>query len=343
MVIEVRCTKRSRGRVCTVLSKVKILFIFSVYTSWFTCSVMSQAPKLSTGRDCLDWFLVSWEQLAELDKVACAGVSEMSASFEVGSLNEEWFFVRLKDEKTKIVSEYLEIQTVYANGAGAGYWRKQLRRGDTFGWATGDRSQPLSGFRKLTEKQQGNSMDDRNLEVLKIRYPDPFTLTVASASCYGEHYDWTFFANLFEKGKLEDVEANDEKVLMCASTTEYLSMQMEFSSKTGMPLRTVGYFRDDKAENGRGKINFESKVKWEEVDAKREIFAPVSITNFTHNVNLKNTGSRLCEISCSYKVNDISPDLLSDENLSSVLESRGDIAELREELIKKVYKAAKRE
>ena len=60
-------------------------------------------------------------------------------------------------------------------------------------------------------------------------------------------------------------------------------------------------------------------------------------------MNLSNTGSRLCEISCSYKVNDISPDLLSDENLSSVLESRGDIAELREELIKKVYKAAKRE
>jgi hypothetical protein len=76
---------------------------------------------------------------------------------------------------------------------------------------------------------------------------------------------------------------------------------------------------------------------------KREIFAPISITNFTHNVNLKNTGSRLCEISCSYKVNDISPDLLSDENLSSVLESRGDIAEVREELIKKVYKTAKRE
>ncbi len=72
---KVRCTKRSRGRVCTVLSKVKILFIFFVYTSWFTCSVMSQTPKLSTGRDCLDWFLVSWEQLAELDHLMKSGFS----------------------------------------------------------------------------------------------------------------------------------------------------------------------------------------------------------------------------------------------------------------------------
>lgn len=342
-MIEVRCTKRSRARVCTVLSKVKILVIFFVYTSWFTCSVMSQTPELRSGKDCLDWFLISWESLSNQDKVACAGVSEMSVSFGAGTMEQEWFFVRIKDDKTKIVSEYLEMQTIYANGAGTGHWRKQLRRGDSFAWASGDRSRPLSDFRTLTAKEQGSSSDERNLQVLQYRYPDPFILTISSASCYDEYYDWTFFANLFEKGKLEDVEANDEKVLMCASTTEYLSMQMEFNSKTGMPLRTVGYFRDDKAENGRGKINFESKVKWEEVDAKREIFAPVSITNLAHNVNLSNTGSRLCEISCSYKVNDISPDLLSDENLSSILESRGDIAELREELIKKVYKAAKRE
>ena len=119
-MIEVRCTKRSRARVCTVLSKVKILVIFFVYTSWFTCSVMSQTPKLSTGKDCLDWFLVSWEQLAKLDRFACAGVSKMSVSFDVGTMEQEWFFVRIKDDKTKIVSEYLEMQTIYANGAGFG-------------------------------------------------------------------------------------------------------------------------------------------------------------------------------------------------------------------------------
>jgi hypothetical protein len=326
-----------------MLKRLKTLLIFFVLISWFKLPVMSQTPKLNTGRDCLDWFLVSWEQLAKLDRFACAGVSEMSTSFEVGSLNQEWFFVRIKDDKTKIVSEYLEMQTIYANGAGTGHWRKQLRRGDSFAWASGDRSRPLSDFRTLTAKEQGSSLDERNLQVLQYRYPDPFILTISSASCYDEYYDWTFFSNLFEKGKLEDVETNEENVLICTSTTEYLSTQMEFNSKTGMPLRTVGYFRDDKAENGRGKINFESKIKWEKVDAKREIFAPISITNFTHNVNLKNTGSRRCEISCSYKVNDINLDLLSDENLSSVLESRGDIAELRGELIKKVYKTTKRE
>jgi hypothetical protein len=255
-----------------MLSRLRITSFFFVFVACSTLPLMSQTPELRSGKDCLDWFLISWESLSNQDKVACAGVSEMSVSFGAGTMEQEWFFVRIKDDKTKIVSEYLEMQTIYANGAGTGHWRKQLRRGDSFAWASGDRSRPLSDFRTLTAKEQGSSLDERNLQVLQYRYPDPFILTISSASCYDEYYDWTFFANLFEKGKLEDVEANDERVLMCASTTEYLSMQMEFNSKTGMPLRTVGYFRDDKAENGRGKINFESKVKWEKVDAKTRDF-----------------------------------------------------------------------
>ncbi|XZE17641.1 hypothetical protein SH449x_002915 [Pirellulaceae bacterium SH449] len=281
--------------------------------------------------------------MSKQDRVACAGVSEESVSFDAGTVEQEWFFVRIRDDKTKIVSEYLEMQTIYANGAGTGHWRKQLRRGDSFAWASGDRSRPLSDLRKLTEKEQGSSLDHRNLQVLQYRYPDPFALTIFSASNYGLHIDWALVSHLFEKGELEDVDSTDDKILKCNATTERLFTRIDFEAKTGMPVKAVGYFRDKKSPQGVGKINFESKTKWEVIDERREIFAPISITNRAHNVNLKNTGSRLCEISCSYKVNDLSPNLLSDESLNSLLGGHGELVDLREELVKKAYKTAKRE
>ena len=116
-----------------------------------------------------------------------------------------------------------------------------------------------------------------------------------------------------------------------------------FDPKHGMPVRATGYFGN---ENAKVKaipatfkdVSYVSETKWECVDNEKSVYAPVSITNLMNRISPKVPQTLLLELNCSYKVKDLSEELLSEENLKLLLVDKGPIAALRKEL----YDSARR-
>ena len=102
----------------------------------------------------------------------------------------------------------------------------------------------------------------------------------------------------------------------------------EFDPKHGMPVKATGYFeykdRKGKAIPGAFKdVSYVSETKWECVDNERGVYAPVSITNLTNRISPKVPKTLLLELNCSYKVKDLSEEMLSEENLKLLLVDKG--------------------
>ena len=99
-----------------------IAFLLTNFTN-----AIGQIPLFETPKDCLDWFLISWDHFA--NKSACAGSAHVSGSSSEGFVVFEWFEVRLNDKLNNKNYCYIESKETYANGVHADLWEKSMNRG----------------------------------------------------------------------------------------------------------------------------------------------------------------------------------------------------------------------
>ena len=147
-----------------LLSFVIVLFFPSV-------TVFGQIPDFETSEDCLDWFLLSWNQLN--GKSACFGNAHVSGSSSEGFLDLEWFEVRFNDRSNHKFFRYIESRRTYANGEQADLWEKSLNRGKEWKWSLGDYSTEMATVQAPEFDEKGDQIaglpKSKNSKVVEIR------------------------------------------------------------------------------------------------------------------------------------------------------------------------------
>jgi len=315
-------------------------FILAIYCCLAQLDqTQAQTPNFKSGDECMDWFVLGWSEVEK--RHAIAGVSEYSGTAREGTTSEAWFSISVVSKSNEPI-HYCESEKIWGNGAGAGIWSKTLKRGGTSWWSGGDLGKPLARFPDARFDANGKEIF---IGTPRTFYPpDPFLFSVYSSGCYEDlMYDRKYLMAEFPNNETEDRGMTKNSNFSTFYWKDTFGFLFEFDQKHGMPVKATGYFRNEKH---KGKANPEafkdvsyvSETKWECVDNERGVYAPVSITNLTNRISPKVPKTLLLELSCSYKVKDLSEELLSEENLKLLLVDKGPIAALRKEL----YDSARR-
>lgn len=293
----------------------------------------AQMPSFESGEECMDWFLLAW---SEMEKVhAIAGVSEYSGTARYGTTSETWFSIKLVSKKKEVI-HYCESEKIWGNGAGSGIWSKTLKRGGTSWWSNGDLGKPLARFPDPQFDANGKEI---NIGTPRPFYPpDPFLFTAYSPGAYeSNECDREYVTGDYQKRETENRGITEKSNFSTLYWKDTFGCLLEFDKKHGMPLKTTGYFKNATHKGKTGPdafqdVNYIAQSKWECVDDAKEIYAPVYITSLMKRISPRVPKTLLLELSCSYRVKDLSEELLSDENMKLLLLDKGPIASLRKEL-----------
>ena len=119
------------------------------------------------------------------------------------------------------------------------------------------------------------------------------------------------------------------------------SIEYTGNPENGMPTLTRGFFPDPNIKGPARRasfktLNYESRTKWECLDEKKQIYAPVSVDNFVHKTHPLHKVSKHLEIVVAYSLEPLNAELFSDENMKLLLKNDGPTAALRKKLNEKV-------
>jgi hypothetical protein len=304
----------------------------------------AQLPNFEFGDECMDWFLLAWSEIERVH--AIAGVSEYSGTARNGTTSEAWFSIKLVSKKKEEI-HYCESEKIWGNGAGAGIWSKTLKRGGTSWWSYGDLGKPLARFPDPQVDANGKEID---IGTPRPFYPpDPFLFTAYSPGAYEDNAcDRKYVTGDYQKNEIENCGITEKSNFSTLYWKDTFGCLLEFDKKHGMPLMATGYFKSATHKGKTGPdafkdVNYISQSKWECVDDAKGIYAPVYITSFMNRISPKVRKTLLLELSCSYRVKDLSEELLSDENMKLLLLDKGPIASLRKELYDSARKRRKKD
>jgi hypothetical protein len=301
----------------------------------------AQLPSFESGEDCMDWFLLAW---ADVEKNhAIAGVSEYSGTARKGLTSETWFSIRLVG-KSNVPIYYLESEKIWGNDQGAGIWSKVLKRGGTAWCSSGDLGKTLSRFPDPQFDAKGKEIYVGTTH--PFNPPDPFLFSVYSTAAYESSIDRKFVTAEFENAENEERGISKKSNFSTFYRKDTFGFLFECDQESGMPLRSTGYFKNPRHQARTGPeafkdVSYIAETKWECVDDAKGVYVPVSITNLMNRINLKVNKTLLLELNCSYKVKELSDELLSDENMKLLLEDKGPVAALRKELYDSARKRRK--
>jgi hypothetical protein len=312
-------------------------------TLWFFTSAIAgaQIPRLESGEECFDWFLLSWENVEK--KHAVVGHVEATTSPAEGTVSIDWFEIKCSDASSKSALHYCETRFSFSetmdNGLKAG-WTKSLYGLKKPRWSSGDLSTPMNEFDAPFFDLKGKLISG----VPKTHFPpNAFTLAVLTGGAFQmcREFDYDYVVNTvsgMRKFEQPDELNGNTSVFMCDNLR---SKEVISDRDTGMPRITRGYFRDP-AKRGQPDrsffptLNFEAKTTWECLDEREGVFAPKAIDNFVHRDSPQSKSTTHVQLAVAYAIENVSSDLLSDANLELYLSKKGPTAELRETLFEKV-------
>lgn len=316
---------------------IKLLAFATVLFSSVT--VFEQIPDFETSEDCLDWFLLSWNQLN--GKSACFGNAHVSGSSSEGFLDLEWFEVRFNDRSNHKYYRYIESRRTYANGEQADLWEKSLNRGKEWKWSLGDFSKEMATVQAPEFDEKGDQIGGLRTS---MKTPDVCALSVVTGSVFessfGSHND---VDKMFDqlKLKIEETIVDGEKLQGFYHGGGKYAVEILFDkSFGGMPVSSRGYFRNNNEKGMPDRsffplVNFDSKTKWEEI-GKGGSFAPVEITNFVQRLSSKSKNSKVVEIRAAWEIDGIEASLFSDDSFEKNRSGKGPLFGLRKTLKSKL-------
>ena len=304
---------------------------------------LGQIPRMESGEDCIDWFLLSWNELEKCHAVV--GHAESADSSGGGFVELEWFEIKCIDEVTKGGLHYCETRALYADAPNTGFgipWTKSLAGRKKLLACFGELSEPLEEFEPPVFDSKGKLVSGMARREFA---PNAFALAVMTGSGFrmSEEFGCHYFSKTF--GEMKKIEQQDDSI---GNKSVFIfngvqSREIVADREHGMPIVTSGYFRDKtrKGEPDRTffpVLNYEAKTTWESLDDGKT-FVPTTVDNFVNRTHPLHKGSSAhVQVAVAYAVKDIRAELLSTENLSNYLMRKGPTAELRAELQEKVRK-----
>lgn len=306
-----------------------------------------QVPSMENGDECLDWFLLCWNEMEKCHAVA--GRADNAHSNGTNFEQTEWFEIKCTSKITKERLHYCEQRHFSFGDPGSKSgvpWKRTLRSKSKLLIASGARNRALDAFEPPVYDSNGKLISG-------VRFsneaPNAFSMAVLTGSGIdmSEEFNNVYFTKTFSKMKKVDEGKDSRENFRLFAFDQVNSRELIFDKENAMPIVSRGFFRDKTMKGEVDKthfpvLNFEAKTSWERLEDGKT-YAPTRVDNFVHQTSpLKKTASRHVQLVVAYDTTDVNDEILSDENLQRDTLNEGPISALRDKLFKKVDERIKK-